>query len=159
MDKLMPETNAAVENDEINITFPDGNSRAYPSGSTGLDVAESIAKSLAKASVAVKIDGNLWDLNRPITKDVKIEIVRNQDDEALELIRHDCAHVMAEAVQELFPGTQVTIGPNIENGFFYDFARDEPFHEADLKKIETRMKKIVDRNAPITREVWDRGRD
>lgn len=148
----------ATENAENSIvmTFPDGNTKTYPEGTTGLEIAESIAKSLAKAAVAVKIDGQLWDLTRPIDKDAKIEIVRKQDEENLELIRHDCAHVMAEAVQELFPGTQVTIGPTIENGFYYDFARNQPFSVDDLEVIEKKMHDIIDRGENLVREVWDR---
>jgi threonyl-tRNA synthetase len=148
---------AALSNkEEITITLPDGATRSYPAGTTGMDIAESISKSLAKASVAAYVDGALWDLSRPITGDVSFALVKRQDDDALELIRHDAAHVMAEAVQTLFPGTQATIGPVIENGFFYDFARNEPFSTEDLEKIEKEMRKIVERGAPFTREVWDR---
>lgn len=147
---------AEQQKDQIKITFPDGNSREYTSGTTGLEVAESIAKSLAKASVAVRVDGDLWDLLRPIEHDAAIALVKRDDDEALELIRHDCAHILAQAVQEIFPGTQVTIGPVIENGFYYDFGRNEPFSTEDFEKIEKRMHDIVDRNTPFEREVWDR---
>lgn len=145
----------AVKN-EIEITFPDGSVRNYSSGVTGMEVAESISKSLAKASVAVKIDGELSDLSLPIQSNASVEIVKRDSEEALELIRHDCAHVMAEAVQSLFPGTQVTIGPVIENGFFYDFARNEPFSTEDLEGIEKEMRKIVERGDAFVREVWDR---
>ena len=141
---------------EITVTLPDGAKRAYPAGTTGLAIAESISKSLAKAVVAARIDGVLSDLSLPIEKDVSLSLVKREDAEALELIRHDCAHVLAEAVQTLFPGTQVTIGPNIENGFYYDFARNEPFSTEDFAAIEKEMKKIVERGAPFTREVWDR---
>ena len=148
---------AALSNkEEITITLPDGATRSYPAGTTGMDIAESISKSLAKASIAAYVDGALWDLSRPITGDVSFALVKRQDDDALELIRHDAAHVMAEAVQTLFPGTQATIGPVIENGFFYDFARNEPFSTEDLEKIEKEMRKIVERGAAFTREVWDR---
>ena len=146
----------ATTGKEISVTLPDGSVRTYAVGTTGMQVAESIGKGLAKVAVAIRVDGALWDLSRPIEHDVKIAIIRRQDPEALELIRHDTAHVMAEAVQSLFPGTQVTIGPNIENGFFYDFARTQPFTTEDLPKIESRMKEIVDRGAAFTREVWDR---
>jgi threonyl-tRNA synthetase len=148
----MPEKKPA----EIVLTFPDGSRRTYAAGTTGMEVAESIARSLAKAAVAIELDGELRDLSRPITADAAMKIVRREDNEALALIRHDAAHVLAEAVQGLFPGTQVTIGPVIENGFYYDFARNEPFSTEDLAAIEKRMKEIVDRGAPFTREVWDR---
>lgn len=144
-----------AQNDII-ITLPDGATRTYTSGTTGMEIAESISKSLAKAVIAIKIDGEMSDLSLPITKNAKISLVKREDGEALELIRHDCAHVLAEAVQTLFPGTQVTIGPNIENGFFYDFARNEPFSTDDFAAIEAEMKKIVERGAPFVREVWDR---
>lgn len=142
--------------DSINVTLPDGAVRSYSAGTTGMQVAESISKSLAKVSVGIKIDGEIKDLSLPIQKDSAIAIIRRQDPEALEMIRHDAAHVMAEAVQKLFPGTQVTIGPSIENGFYYDFARNEPFSTEDLIAIEKEMQKIVERGAAFTREVWDR---
>ncbi|MCF8496257.1 MAG: threonine--tRNA ligase [Alphaproteobacteria bacterium] len=151
----MIQTQTTLES-SLNITLPDGSVRTYPSGVTGLQIADSISKSLAKAAVGVKIDGALSDLSLPIQKNVKLEIIRRQDDTALEMIRHDAAHVLAEAVQSLFPGTQVTIGPTIENGFYYDFARNEPFSTEDFAAIETEMQKIVERGAPFTREVWDR---
>ena len=140
----------------ISLTFPDESVRQFDDGVTGADVAASISKSLSKKAVAVALDGELRDLADPITVDAKIEIVTRDDDRMLELIRHDCAHVLAEAVQELFPGTQVTIGPVIENGFYYDFARNEPFHLDDLEKIEERMHEIIKRDKPFTKEVWDR---
>ncbi|MCK6418006.1 MAG: threonine--tRNA ligase [Alphaproteobacteria bacterium] len=142
--------------DSITLTLPDGSVRTYAVGTTAAQVAESIAKSLAKAAVAVKLDGVLADLSLPITQSAKIEIVKREDAAALELIRHDCAHVLAEAVQTLFPGTQVTIGPVIENGFFYDFARNEPFTTQDFAAIEKEMHRIVERGAAFTREVWPR---
>jgi len=140
----------------ITLTFPDGNSREFEAGITGTELAASISKSLSKKAVAMKVDGELVDLADVIDRDVRIEIVTRTDDSALELIRHDCAHVLAEAVQELFPGTQVTIGPIIEDGFFYDFARDEPFHPEDLGKIEARMCEIIKRDKPFTKQIWDR---
>ena len=140
----------------ISVTFPDGASRSFENGATGADIAASISNSLAKKAVAMTVDGVLADLADPVPDGAKIAIVTRDDPAALELIRHDCAHVMAEAVQELFPGTQVTIGPVIENGFFYDFARNEPFHPDDLEAIEKRMHEIVARNAPFTKEVWSR---
>ncbi|NCC22655.1 MAG: threonine--tRNA ligase [Alphaproteobacteria bacterium] len=140
----------------IRIAFPDGSMREFPSGVTGLEIAESISASLAKAAVALDVDGTLTDLTRPLTQDCAIKIVRRDDEAALELIRHDAAHVMAEAVQQLYPGTQVTIGPSIENGFYYDFARETPFSSEDLEKIEQRMHEIVDRGETFTCEVWDR---
>ena len=113
--------------EKINITFPDGNTRSIDKGTVGQSIAESISKSLAKEAIAIDINGKLCDLSYSIDHDTTISIIKRDDDQALELIRHDCAHVMAESVQELFPGTQVTIGPAIENGFYYDFARDTPF--------------------------------
>jgi threonyl-tRNA synthetase len=139
----------------IELKFPDGAVREYPDGSTGLDVAKGISPSLAKKAVLVKLDGELRDLERPLESG-KFEIVTRDSPEALETIRHDAAHVLAEAVQELFPGTQVTIGPSIEDGFYYDFARDEPFSIDDFEKIEAKMREIVDRGEPIRREVWNR---
>ena len=146
----------AVKADKLNMTFPDGTVREFPPGTTGLEIAESIAKSLAKAAIAVKLNGQVCDLSLPIETDATIEIIKRESPEALELIRHDCAHVMAEAVQKLFPGTQVTIGPNIENGFFYDFARNAPFSTDDFVAIEKEMRKIVERGDAFTREVWNR---
>ena len=140
----------------IDLEFPDGSVRQFPDGSSGRDVAASISKSLEKKALLVKLDGELLDLGRPLPHGGKIGIVTREAPEVLEVIRHDTAHVLAEAVQELFPGTQVTIGPNVEDGFYYDFARDEPFSLDDLATIETRMKQIVDRDEPITREVVDR---
>jgi threonyl-tRNA synthetase len=140
----------------IHLTFPDGARREYDPGVTGRAVAEGIAKSLAKRTVAMALDGRLADLDDPIGRDAAIEFVSREDPRALELIRHDCAHVLAEAVQELFPGTQVTIGPVIENGFYYDFARPEPFSPEDFAAIEARMREIVARDRPFTKEVWSR---
>lgn len=147
---------ARQQGSEITVTFPDGKTRPYPQGATGFTVAESISKSLAKAAIAVRVNDQLWDLSRPILSDVRLSIIKREDAEGLELIRHDCAHVLAEAVQTLYPGTQVTIGPNIENGFFYDFARNEPFTLEDLPKIEAQMRKIIERGASFERVVWDR---
>jgi len=140
----------------ISLTFPDGAKRDYKAGTSGAEVAASISNSLAKKAVAMELDGVLKDLADPIEKDAKIRIVTRDEPRALELIRHDCAHVMAEAVQALFPGTQVTIGPVIENGFYYDFAREEPFTLEDLPAIEARMREIVAANAPFAKEVWER---
>jgi len=140
----------------VKITMPDNSVREYGAGVTGLDIANDISKSLAKASIGIKLDGELSDLSLPINDDVSIEIVKREHADALEMIRHDAAHVMAEAVQNLYPGTQVTIGPAIENGFYYDFARNEPFSTDDLDAIEKEMRKIVERNAAFEREVWDR---
>ncbi len=140
----------------VSLTFPDGNSRDFDNGVTGTAVAESISKSLSKKAVAMVVDGELSDLSDPVQSDAQIQIVTRDDDAALELIRHDAAHVMAEAVQELFPGTQVTIGPVIENGFYYDFDREEPFTPEDLPKIEKKMAEIIARGAPFTKEVWTR---
>lgn len=148
--------NLAGEPAIVNLTFPDGAVRAYASGTTGAEVAASIAKSLAKKSLAMKLDGTLSDLSDPITRDAKFELVTRESPEALELIRHDAAHVLAEAVQELWPGTQVTIGPVIENGFYYDFFRNEPFSLEDFPAIEKKMREIIARDAPFTKEVWGR---
>jgi threonyl-tRNA synthetase len=138
------------------IQLPDGSERQYDNVVTGLDIATSIGKSLARDAVAVRVDGALWDLTRDIDRDASIEIVTRDSADGLELLRHDAAHVMAEAVKELWPETQVTIGPAIENGFYYDFAREAPFTEDDLEVIEARMKEIVDRDETIERQVWDR---
>jgi len=138
------------------ITLPDGSERQFDAAVSGADVAASIGAGLAKAAVAVRVDGDLWDLNRLIEDDVQLQILTRDSDDGLELLRHDAAHVLAEAVKELWPDTQVTIGPAIENGFYYDFAREEAFTDADLETIEARMKEIVDRDEPIEREVWER---
>jgi threonyl-tRNA synthetase len=140
----------------VALTFPDGARRDYPNGTTGLDVAKSISPSLAKRTVAMALDGVLADLADPIERDAKIEFLGREDPRALELIRHDAAHVMAEAVQALWPGTQVTIGPVIENGFYYDFFRNEPFAPEDLPAIEKKMREIIARDKPFTKEVWSR---
>ncbi|WBT36626.1 threonine--tRNA ligase [Hyphomicrobium sp. DMF-1] len=141
---------------EITLTFPDGASRKVAAGITGLEVAKSISPSLAKRTVAMSLDGVLSDLADPIKSDATIKFVSRTDPEALELIRHDTAHVMAEAVQALWPGTQVTIGPVIENGFFYDFAKQQPFEPEDIPKIEKKMAEIIAKNAPFTKEFWSR---
>ena len=138
------------------ITLPDGKSIEFPNEVTGLEVAKKISKSLSKQATVISVDEELKDLNYVIDKDCSIKIFTSKDKEGLETIRHDTAHITAMAVQELFPGTQVTIGPIIENGFYYDFSRKEPFTEEDLNKIETKMKEIVDRDVPTTREVWSR---
>ncbi|QCI68114.1 threonine--tRNA ligase [Phreatobacter stygius] len=138
------------------LTFPDGAKRSYDAGATGLDVAKAIAPSLAKRSIAVKLDGVVTDLSDPILRDANIEFLSRESAEALELIRHDAAHVMAEAVQKLWPGTQVTIGPVIENGFYYDFFRNEPFTPEDFGAIEAEMRKIIAANKPFTKRVVSR---
>jgi threonyl-tRNA synthetase len=140
----------------ISLTFPDSAVRSYEDGVTPLAVAEGISKSLAKKVVAAKIDGAWWDLTRPLEKGGRFELVTRDSADGLEVLRHDAAHVLAQAVQELFPGTQVTIGPTVEDGFYYDFARDEPFSTDDFEKIEKRMREIVDADLPIKREVWNR---
>ncbi|WP_454916982.1 threonine--tRNA ligase [Xanthobacter sediminis] len=140
----------------IALTFPDGAVREYAEGTSGADIAAQISKSLAKKAVAVTLDGQLTDLAEPIGRNARIEIVTRDDPRALELIRHDCAHVLAEAVQSIWPGTQVTIGPVIENGFYYDFARNEPFTTEDLPVIEAKMREIIARDRPFTKEVWTR---
>ena len=140
----------------VALTFPDGARREYPSGTTGLDIAKGISPSLAKRTVAMALDGGLADLSDPIERDAKIEFINREDPRALELIRHDAAHVLAEAVQSLWPGTQVTIGPVIENGFYYDFFRNQPFTLEDLPVIEKKMKEIIARDKPFTKEEWSR---
>lgn len=140
----------------VAITLPDGSARTFDGPVTGADVAADIGPGLAKAALAIRLDGEMRDLKTVISEDTELSIVTAKDEEALELLRHDAAHVMAEAVQELYPDTQVTIGPVIENGFFYDFAREKPFTLDDLEKIEKRMAEIVDRDEQITREVWGR---
>ncbi|HEY8596300.1 MAG TPA: threonine--tRNA ligase [Devosiaceae bacterium] len=140
----------------IKVTFPDGAVREFERGTTGTAIVEGISKSLAKKTVAMRWNGALSDLSDVLDADGRIEFVTRDDPAALELIRHDAAHVLAEAVQELWPDTQVTIGPVIENGFYYDFARDEPFSEDDLRAIERKMAEIIQRGAAFTKEVWSR---
>ncbi|MEM6945863.1 MAG: TGS domain-containing protein, partial [Pseudomonadota bacterium] len=143
----------------ITITLPDGATREYAAGTTGGDVAADISKSLSKAALAVKIDDRLADLSEPIAADAGLVIVTAKDEAAaLELIRHDCAHIMARAVQEIWPETKVTIGPVIQNGWYYDFDREEAFSEADFEAIETRMRQIIAARDPVRTEVWDRER-
>ena len=141
-----------------NITLPDGKKLSFKSNVTGYEVAEKISKSLSKQALIVSVDGELKDLSFSIQKDSTVKVITSKDKEGLDVIRHDAAHIMAMAVQELFPGTQVTIGPVIENGFFYDFARKEPFTKDDLKKIEKKMSEIIDRDVKTKREVWDRAK-
>jgi threonyl-tRNA synthetase len=140
----------------IHVTLPDGSRREFEVGATPLDVALSISGSLAKKALAARVDGELRDLTRPLEGDAAVEIVTANDADGLELIRHDAAHVLAQAVQDLFPDTQVTIGPVIDDGFYYDFAREEPFSSEDFDRIEQRMCEIVDADYPIVREVWDK---
>jgi threonyl-tRNA synthetase len=140
----------------VALTFPDGARREFPNGITGSEVAAAISPSLAKKAVAMALDGRLADLADLIERDARIEILTREDPRALELIRHDCAHVLAEAVQTLWPGTQVTIGPVIENGFYYDFFRNQPFTPEDFPAIEAKMREIIAKNRPFTKEIWDR---
>lgn len=141
----------------VAITLPDGSVRQFDGAVTGTALAENISKSLAKKAIAIKVDGVVRDLFDRIDRDARVEILtRESGDDALDIIRHDAAHLLAQAVQELFPGTQVTIGPNIENGFYYDFARDRPFSSDDLARIEKRMAEIVDEDRPTRKEVWER---
>jgi threonyl-tRNA synthetase len=140
----------------VALTFPDGARREYQDGISGIDIAKGISPSLAKRTVAMAIDGEVRDLSEEIHSDGKIEFLSREDPRALELIRHDCAHVLAEAVQSLWPGTQVTIGPVIDNGFYYDFFRNEPFTPDDLETIEKKMREIIARDKPFTRETWSR---
>ena len=142
--------------DNVSLTFPDGARREFPKNTTGLDIAKGISPSLAKRTVAMALDGVVSDLADPIERDASIEFISRDDPRALELIRHDAAHVLAEAVQSLWPGTQVTIGPVIENGFYYDFFRNEPFSLEDFPAIEKKMREIIARDKPFTKDVWDR---
>ncbi|MGD9838718.1 MAG: threonine--tRNA ligase [Afipia sp.] len=141
---------------KVKVTFPDGATREYPNGTTGLDIAKGISPSLAKRTVAMALNGEVVDLTDPITHDAKIDFINREDPRALELIRHDAAHVLAEAVQSLWPGTQVTIGPVIDNGFYYDFFRNEPFTPDDFAAIEKKMREIIAKDQPFTKDVWDR---
>ncbi|MGZ5855545.1 MAG: TGS domain-containing protein, partial [Xanthobacteraceae bacterium] len=140
----------------VALTFPDGARREFSRDSSGLDIAKGISPSLAKRTVAMALDGKVVDLAEKIDHDARIEFLSREDPRALELIRHDAAHVMAEAVQSLWPGTQVTIGPVIENGFYYDFFRNQPFTPEDLPVIEKKMREIIARDKPFTKEVWSR---
>jgi len=140
----------------INVIFPDGSNKQFSKNITGMEIAESISKSLAKAAMVVEIDGKLTDLSMPIANDCKLRILTDKDPEVLEIIRHDAAHIIAEAAKEVFPDVQVTIGPAIKDGFYYDFAKATPFTTADLEKIEAKMHHIVKRNEKFVREVWDR---
>ena len=140
----------------VAITLPDGSVREFDGPITGAALAADIGPGLAKAALAVEVDGELRDLSRDIDKDATVAIVTVRDDQALELLRHDAAHVFAEAVQELYPGTQITFGPATEDGFYYDFHRNEPFTPDDFEAMEARMREIVDRDETITREIWDR---
>ncbi|MCZ6764903.1 MAG: TGS domain-containing protein, partial [Alphaproteobacteria bacterium] len=150
----------SAEERHIYLSLPDGSRRQYKPGVTGRDVAADIGPGLAKAALAVKVDGVTQDLDRTLEIDVAVEIVtlKSDDETVLALLRHDCAHVMAEAVQALFPGTQVTIGPAIADGFYYDFAREQPFTLDDLAAIDRKMREIIERDDVIVREVWDRDR-
>ncbi|MBE0453932.1 MAG: threonine--tRNA ligase [Roseovarius sp.] len=144
---------------QISLTFPDGSQRAYPAGVTPAEVAESIAPSLAKRAISAHVGGAHWDLQWPITGDAEISINTMKDEApALELIRHDLAHIMARAVQEIWPDVKVTIGPVIQNGWYYDFDRAEPFTPEDLGRIEAKMKEIINARDPVRTEVWDRAR-
>jgi threonyl-tRNA synthetase len=143
---------------QITVTLPDGATRAYAAGTTAGEVAADISKSLGKAAFAAKVDGVLTDLSRPIERDARLAVVTAKDAEALELIRHDCAHIMARAVQEIWPETKVTIGPVVDNGWYYDFDRAEPFTDADFAQIEARMRQIIAARDPVRTEVWDRAR-
>ena len=139
-----------------NIKLPDGKKIYFPEAVNGLQIANKISNSLFKDALVMEVDGKLRDLNYLISNDANVKIFTSKNKEGLETIRHDTAHILAMAVQELFPKTQVTIGPVIENGFYYDFARSEPFTENDLRKIETKMMEIVDRDEITKREIWDR---
>ncbi len=143
---------------QVEITLPDGAKRTYGTGTTGAEVAADISKSLGKAALACRIDGKLADLSQPIEHDAQLAIVTAKDDAALELIRHDCAHIMARAVQELWPEVKVTIGPVVDNGWYYDFDREEPFSDEDFAAIEKKMREIIAKRDPVTTEVWDRDR-
>src|SRR5918999_1306550 len=139
----------------IELVFPDGATRSFEAGVTGRAIAEQLSKSLSKKAVLVELDGKLLDLERPLEKGGRFRIITRDDDDpiVLETLRHDAAHVLAEAVQELFPGTQVTIGPSIENGFFYDFYRNQPFTPEDFPGIKKKMREIIRRDKPFTKSV------
>ena len=154
--RALPAANEQKPSDMPRITLPDGSEKQFDTATRGAEIAASIGKSLARDAVAVRVDGELWDLTRDIDNDVAVEIVTRDSDAGVELLRHDAAHALAEAVKELWPETQVTIGPAIENGFYYDFSRAEPFTDSDLEVIEARMKEIVDRDETIEREIWNR---
>jgi len=149
-------TEPAVGDHAVTITLPDGSRRTFARGVTGHDVAAAIGPGLAKAAIAMMVDGECWDLARPLPDAAALRFIRAEDEAALAILRHDCAHVMAEAVQDLYPGTQVTIGPPVDDGFYYDFARNEPFHPEDLERIEARMAEIVAADKPFRREVVSR---
>ena len=149
---------SATAQAEITITLPDGKAMTFPRGATGNDVAAAIGPGLAKAALILEVNGKEWDLFRPIEENAAVRIITKKDDKALELIRHDAAHLLAMAVQELYPGTQITIGPAIDDGFYYDFARNEPFTPDDLPKIEEKMRQIVKQARPTRREVWPRAK-
>ena len=142
--------------EQVTVTLPDGKALTFAKGVTGSDIAAAIGPGLAKAALIILVDGQEYDLFRPIEQDAKIRIITKKDPESLELIRHDMAHILAMAVQALYPGTQVTIGPAIDDGFYYDFARAEPFTPDDLPKIEEQMRKIIKAGLPTRREVWPR---
>src|ERR1700712_3005282 len=142
--------------EQVTVTLPDGKALTFPKGVTGGDIAAAIGPGLAKAALIVMVNGKEYDLFRPIEQDAQIRIVTKKDPESLELIRHDASHVLAMAVQALYPGTQVTIGPAIEDGFYYDFARDTPFTPDDLSRIEEKMREIIKAALPTRREVWPR---
>src|SRR4051794_8977976 len=152
----MNDTSAQMAHSPVAITLPDGSRREFASPVSGGELAAAIGPGLAKAAVAVKIDGKPRDLATVIDRDVRAAIITRDSPDGIEILRHDAAHVMAEAVKELYPDTQVTFGPATETGFYYDFARDTPFTPEDLARIEARMREIVERDEPITREVWDR---
>ena len=139
-----------------NISLPDGNKISFKKKVTGLEVAQKISKSLVKEALIMSVDGELKDLSYVIENDCSLKIFTSKDNEGLDAIRHDTTHIMAMAVQELFPGTKIAIGPAIKDGFYYDFSRKEPFTPKDLEKIEKKMKEIVEKNEPTHREVWER---
>ncbi len=149
----------ALDSQSVSLTFPDGNSRSYDAGVTPAQVAADISTSLAKKAISATVNGQHWDLQWPIESDAQIAIHTMKDEaQANELVRHDLAHVMARAVQEIWPSTKVTIGPVIDNGWYYDFDREEPFTPEDLGLIEKKMKEIINKRDPVTTEVWDRDR-
>src|SRR5437660_4802086 len=141
----------------LGVTLPDGKHLEFACPVTGAEVAAAIGPGLAKAAIAVRVEGRPRDLATVVERDAAVAIITREMPEGLEILRHDAAHVMAEAVKELYPDTQVTFGPATETGFYYDFARAEPFTPEDLERIETRMREIVRRDEKITREIWDRG--
>ena len=144
------------EKNVVNITLPNGALKEFPGPVTGLEVAESISQGLAKEAIVVRVNGDLWDLTRPIMQDASVQIITTKDSDGLEVLRHDVAHLFAQSVKQLYPDTQITIGPAIENGFYYDIYREQALSTDHFEAIEARMQDLVDQDIPFVREEWDR---